>query len=269
MPHLTLSDGERLYYEEHGAGKPLLLVSGLGGVASFWKPHVATLAQRYRVVLHDHRGTGASSKPLIDYSVSQMTGDLLQLMDHLEIARADFVGHSTGGAIGQTMALDFPERIDRLVLSATWTAADDYFRRLFDMRSSILSAGGIEAYVRSQAVFMFPPDWIRQRLSAMLQQEEDTIRAFPPAEVMLRRIQAIQKFNRRAELGNITAPCLVIGARDDMITPAYYSEELGRLIPNAQTVILPSGGHFFPVSQAEPFRNHLSCFLASTESAAS
>ena len=109
MPHLTLSDGESLYYEEHGAGKPLLLVSGLGGVASFWKPHVAILSEHYRVILHDHRGTGASSKSLIDYSVTQMTDDLLQLMDHLEIARADFVGHSTGGAIGQTMALDFPE----------------------------------------------------------------------------------------------------------------------------------------------------------------
>ncbi|MEX2615032.1 MAG: pyrimidine utilization protein D [Alphaproteobacteria bacterium] len=266
MPFLTLSDGESLHYEVHGAGPPLLLVSGLGGVASFWKPHVAVLAEKFRVILHDHRGAGASSKSLIEYSVSQMTDDLLQLMNHLDIGRADFVGHSTGGAIGQTMALDFPERIDRLVLSATWTAADDYFRRLFDMRSSILSAGGIEAYVRSQAVFMFPPDWIRRRLSAMLQQEEETIRAFPPPEVMLRRIRAIQKFNRQAELGNIAAPCLVIGARDDMITPAYYSEELGRLIPDAQTVILPTGGHFFPVSQAEAFRNHLSCFLTATES---
>ena len=244
----------------------MLLVSGLGGTASFWAPHVTPLAENFRVILHDHRGTGSSSKSLIDYSIAQMTGDLLELMDHLDIARADFVGHSTGGAIGQTMALDHPERIDRLVLSATWTAADDYFRRLFDMRSNILRTGGVEAYVRSQAVFMFPPGWVRDRMSGMLQQENASIAAFPPPEVMLRRIQAILRFGRQDELGNISAPCLVIGAQDDMITPVYFTEELGRLIPGAQTVILPGGGHFFPISQAELFRDHLTGFLASTES---
>ena len=268
MPLLTLSDGEQLYYEEHGTGSPLLLVSGLGGVSSFWKPHVAPLSEHYRVIVHDHRGTGASSKSLIEYSIAQMTDDVLQLMDHLAIEKADFVGHSTGGAIGQTMALDHAGRLGRLVLSATWTAADDYFRRLFDMRSNILSAGGVEAYVRSQAVFMFPPGWVKDRMASLVKQEDDTIRAFPPIEVMLSRIRAIQRFDRRSELGNIAVPCLVMGARDDIITPAYYSEELGRLIPTAQTVILPMGGHFFPQSQPEPFRNHLSCFLASTEGAA-
>ena len=269
MPLLTLSDGEQLYFEAHGTGPPLLLVSGLGGVASFWKPHVAPLAERHRVVVHDHRGTGASSKSRIEYSIAQMLGDVLQLMDHLEISKADLVGHSTGGAIGQTMALDYAGRLDRLVLSATWTAADEYFRRLFDMRSSILRNGGVEAYVRSQAVFMFPPGWVKDRMAAMLKQEDDAIRTFPPAEVMLSRIRAILRFDRHAELGNIAAPCLVMGARDDIITPAYFSEELGRLIPGAETVILPMGGHFFPQSQPESFREHLSRFLAATESTAS
>jgi aminoacrylate hydrolase len=102
----------------------------------------------------------------------------------------------------------------------------------------------------------------------MLKQEDETIHAFPPVEVMLSRIRAILRFDRSAELGNITAPCLVMGARDDMITPAYFSEELGRLIPTAETVILPMGGHFFPLSQPEPFRNHVTRFLASTESVA-
>ena len=118
MPQLTLKDGDSLYYEVHGAGPPLLLVAGLGGVGTFWKDHVPAFAERFRVVLHDHRGTGQSSPSQIDYSVGQMAGDLLQLMDHLDIGRADLIGHSTGGAIGQTLALDQPDRIGKLVLSA-------------------------------------------------------------------------------------------------------------------------------------------------------
>ena len=125
-----------------------------------------------------------SSPSQIDYSVEQMSDDLLQLLDHLEIKCAGLIGHSTGGAIGQTLALDQPDRIGKLVLSATWSAADDYFKRLFQVRGEILSEGGVEAYVRSNAVFMFPPHWIRDKLALMLPGEKDAISAFPKPEIM-------------------------------------------------------------------------------------
>ena len=106
-----------------GSGPPLLLVPGLGGRAEFWDPVVPPLAARFTVILHDHRGTGRSSIERIDYSIAQMTGDVIALLDHLGFDRAHLIGHSTGGAIGQTLAIDFPQRLDRLVLSATWAAA--------------------------------------------------------------------------------------------------------------------------------------------------
>ncbi len=261
MAHLTLSDGEALHYEVHGAGPPLVLISGLNGVGAFWTPHVAELGARYTVVLHDHRGTGRSSPSRITYSLEQMADDLLQLLDHLQIDRAHLVGHSTGGAMCQTIALDRPERVERLVLSATWTAADGYFRRLFAVRRDVLRAMGAAGYVRASLLFMRPPAWIRDHDAALGREEEAMIAGFPPPEVMLSRIDAILGFDRRAELHRIAAPTLVLGAADDMITPVYFSEELGRRIPGAQTVILPSGGHFFPVSAAQDFRGALVAFL--------
>lgn len=261
MPYLKLRDGEQLYYEVTGQGPPLLLVAGLGGVGSFWADHVPALAEHFTVVVHDHRGTGQSSPSKIDYTVDQMADDLLQLMDHLDIARAALVGHSTGGAIGQTLALDQPERISKLVLSATWSAPDDYFKRLFAVRGEILSSGGVEAYVRSHPVFMFPAHWVRDKLGALLAGEKAAIANFPKPEIMLSRIRGILKFDRKGELGKIGCPTLVIGARDDITTPAYFSEELGRLIPNAETVILDTGGHFFPLVEGEAFRTHTMAFL--------
>ncbi|MEC9151337.1 MAG: alpha/beta hydrolase [Pseudomonadota bacterium] len=261
MAKLTLKDGDELNYQVLGKGPPLLLVSGLGGVGAFWKDHVPAFAAQFTVVLHDHRGTGQSSPSQIDYSVGQMADDLLQLMDHLQLARADLIGHSTGGAIGQTLAIDQPERIGKLVLSATWSAADDYFKRLFQVRADILLAGGVEAYVRSHAVFMFPPHWVRDKLSTMLSGEKDAVAAFPTPEIMLSRIRGILRFDRRDELSAIRSPALVIGARDDITTPAYFTEELGQLIPNAETVILETGGHFFPLVEGELFRNHTLAFL--------
>ena len=268
MALFRLSDGEELYYEVHGQGPPLVLISGLNGVGAFWKPHLDTLARSYTVVLHDHRGTGQSSPSRIDYSVEQMAGDLVELLDHLEIGKADMVGHSTGGAICQVLGIDHPERVTRLVLSATWTAADGYFRRLFELRADVLRAMGPEGYLRASLMFMRPPAWIRDHDATQNEEIAAMVAGFPAPEVMLSRIAALLKFDRRADLGRISAPTLVVGARDDMVTPIYYSEALAGLIPGAETAILEAGGHFFPVSAAEAFRGLVLDFIAGPARAA-
>jgi aminoacrylate hydrolase len=257
---LRLADGDDLYYEVHGRGPPLLLVSGLSGVAAFWSKNVSGLAERFTVVLHDHRGTGQSRSSRVDTSVARMAGDVLQLMDGLGIERADFVGHSTGGAIGQTLAIDRPERIGRLVLSATWSAADGYFRRQFAMRREMLLRG-VASYVATSLLLMKPSWWIRDHGEEVEAEAQEAERRFPPAEIMLGRIEAILRFDRRADLPRITAPTLVIGVRDDIVTPAYFAEEPGRLIPNARLVVLPWGGHFYPQVFPEDFRRLVVPFL--------
>ncbi len=163
MPVLRLSDGEELYYEIHGQGPPLALISGLNGTGAFWTPHLPALGVRFTVVLHDHRGTGRSSPSRIDYSIDQMADDVLQLLDHLEIHEARLVGHSTGGAICQTLAIERPERVARMVLSATWTATDAYFRRLFEVRSDTLRALGPEGYVPGSLYCSCRAHWRRPR----------------------------------------------------------------------------------------------------------
>src|SRR5262245_54536602 len=130
MPKLAIAGGE-IYYEEAGQGPPLIFVSGLGGTASYWRPQVPVFALRYRVITYDHRGTGASDRLQRSFSIDQMTAELVALMDALGIPRARIVGWSTGGAIGQTLAIEQPQRIERLVLSSTWTHCDPWFRRLF------------------------------------------------------------------------------------------------------------------------------------------
>lgn len=261
MPKLTLQDGGELYYEVQGSGPPLALVPGLAGLGAFWQPHVAALAEQFTVITHDHRGCGQSSITRIDYSVEQMADDVIQLLDHLGIERTHFMGHSTGGAIGQTLALDRPERIGRLVLSATWPRSDAYFRLLFELRAQVLREIGRAAYLRASVLFRQPPWWLREHPEAAAIDEAEARRRLPDPEVTLRRIAAIKRFDRHDDLHRIDTPTLVIVARDDAITPPYFSEQLGRLIPNAQTVILPYGGHFFPQISIEDYRRAVLGFL--------
>src|SRR5690606_9066088 len=188
---LTLADGAKLYYEVHGDGPPLVLAAGLSGSATFWNAHVPELSKRYKLVLHDHRGTGRSSLDRIEYSVPQMADDVLALMDHLGIAKAHYAGHSTGGAMGQHIALEHPERIDRLVLSATWAGFDGYFRQLFRVRTETLAKLGPGAYLRSNMLFLLPSTHLRDNPDAGRISDEDAVKQMPVLEIVLSRIAAI------------------------------------------------------------------------------
>jgi aminoacrylate hydrolase len=245
MSLLRLRDGAALYHEVHGSGPPLLLIPGLGGVATFFQRHVPALAAHFTVVLHDHRGCGRSGPSQGAYSVGQMADDVLQLMDALGIARAHVLGHSTGGAIGQTLALDAAARVERLVLSATWTRADGYFRRLFDTRAEALARLGAAYYGRLGNLVLYPPWWLARHADAL--EAAQAAATVPRTEdaIIAARIAAILAFDRADELGRIGHRTLVSAARDDAVTPSYFSEDLARRIPDARLTLMPTGGHFY------------------------
>lgn len=261
MPKANVGNGE-LYYETHGTGEPLLLVPGLGGVGSYWNPNLPALSAKYRVIVHDHRGTGQSTHSQIKYSVEQMTDDLVRLMDQLKIPRAHLVGHSTGGAISQTLALKHPQRLNRMVLFATWPKADYFFRKLFAVRRDLLTQVGKEAYVRGGTLFLYPPWFIKANEKMLEERERLTIQHFPPVEIVASRIDGIVAFDVAAEIGRIRTPTLVLCAKDDAITPAYFSEELAKKIPGAKLQILPEGGHCASETGRDEFDKAVLDFLA-------
>jgi aminoacrylate hydrolase len=260
MPTIKVGQDD-LYYEVHGDGPPLMLVTGLNGVASFWVKQLPVLARDFRVILHDHRGTGQSTHSRMTYSVDQMAQDALALMDALKVDSAHYAGHSTGGAIGQTLALDHPARIRSLVLSATWAGPDPYFRRLFESRKAILLAQGQEAYMRASILALAPPRWVSENDAAIAEQQRQQLTTASPVEVQASRIDAIVRFDRRARLGAIHCPTLVIVAQDDMVTPRFYSDELAAKIPGAKLVVLEYGGHFAPVVVPDAYNEAVAGFL--------
>ena len=260
MPKISIGDAE-LYYEAHGDGPPLLLVPGLSGLGSFWARQVPDFARDFRVIVPAHRGTGASTHSHIRYSVEQMADDLLRLVDALGISAAHFVGHSTGGAIGQVIAQDHPARLSSLVLSATWAGSDPYFRRVFESRRETLVTCGVESYLRASVLMLAPPWWVSANDAAIAEQHRQTAAASPPVEILTSRIDAIVRFDRRARLGDIRTPTLVIVAADDMITPRFYSDELAERIPAAKLVVLDAGGHFAPNVLPMPHNTAVGTFL--------
>jgi len=260
----TIPSGE-IHYETHGNGTPVLLVPGLGGVGSYWAPNIPAFSARHQAIVHDHRGTGGSACSRISYSVDQMTDDLVAVMDHLKIERAHLVGHSTGGAIGQTLAAKHPERLISLTIYASWTKCDPFFRRVFEARRTLLTQGGAGAYTRAASVFLYPDWWINENIGLLEERERVAVPNFPPAEIVASRIDAIVAFDRTADLPNIRLPTLVICAKDDILTPPYFSRELARLIPNASLIELARGGHCASETNTAEFNDAVLGFIARHE----
>lgn len=260
MPTVPIGDAE-IYCESAGDGPPLMIVSGLGGLAAFWTAQVEAFAPHFRVLTHDHRGTGRSTHSRIRYSVDGMAADTLAIMDALGIARAHFLGHSTGGAIGLTIAASRPERLASLVLSATWAGPDPYFRRCFESRREVLAGLGVEAYVRASNLTLYPPAWIRDNGAAL--DAGGAVRWGSAAEIIAGRIDAILAFDRRADLAGIACPTLVICAEDDLVCPPWLSDEIAAAIPGARRARLPQGGHFAPITETAAYNAAVLEFLAS------
>ena len=242
MQRARVGDVE-IAYERHGDGPAVMLVSGLGGVGSYWNPQIEAFARSFTVITHDHRGTGQSTRFEGEYTVDMLAADALGLMDALGIERAHFVGHSTGGAIAQTLAIEHPARVQSMVQYASWTKADGHVRLCFFVRRSLLRDSGALAYIKATPLFLMPNWWIRDNEEALEETAVDTLDSFPSVELDAARINAVLAFDRTEQLDTIRTPTLVLCAQDDILTPPYYSEELARRIPGAELVMLEKGGH--------------------------
>jgi len=252
MPFAPVRDAQ-LYYETQGQGETVVFATGLGGMASFWQPHIEAVARNFRVVTYDHRGTGQSTKSPPPYSVDAMADDVLALMDHLRIDRVHFVGHSTGGAIGQVLGARHGDRIKSLMLAGTWGRHDPYFRRCFDARLPVLHALGPKAYVELTSLLLYPPKWISQNYKELLELEAANAAGMQYIDILEARIKAICDFDMTDEHGDIKAPTLIMSAKDDMTTASFFAEELHAAIPGSKLIMIESGGHFFPLIAAEQF----------------
>ena len=256
-----------LYYEVHGRGEDaptVVLSSGLGGAAHYWTPQIPALAEHFRVIAYDQLGTGRSPGTVPDaYTIGDMAGEILSLLDGLGVERCHFVGHALGGLIGLQVALDRPALLDRLVLVNAWAKTDPHTLRCFSVRKSLLLDTGVEAYVRAQPLFLYPAGWLATRQDWLFEQDAAGVAHCPPVETVLRRIGAIEAFDVSAGVGvgAIMAPALVIATRDDVLVPSTCSVFLADQLARAELALLDHGGHACNVTDPDGFNARVVAFL--------
>ena len=244
-----------LYYEVHGRedAPPLVLSSGLGGSADYWKPNLRALALHFRVIAYDHRGTGRSDRALpATVAVDDLADDIAALLDALGIARAHVLGHAAGGVAGLALALRQPQRVRKLIVVNGWASPDPHFLRCFAMRLALLRDSGPEAYLRAQPLFLYPAAWISEHSAALDAELTHQLASFPGRETMEKRIAALAAFAVLDKLERLAVPILALAARDDMLVP-YTASEAFEAAPYASTAWMGWGGHACNVTDPGTF----------------
>lgn len=260
MPFASLP-GAKLYYEESGFGAPLVLIAGLGGTLAYWKAQIDEFSKSFRVIAFDQRGTGKSIAESEDCTLDLLAQDLIGLLDALDLQEVSALGHSTGGMLLQVAAIRHPERFSRLVLYGSRGGTDAFTRTAMGMRLALLRSGGIEPFVRSTPIFLYPSWWIRENEVMLDGTIELAIRNAPSPKVTENRILAVLQHDQLRDMHGITQPTLIVCALDDFLTPPYYSQELASLIPNAYLRHVEKGGHACSQTNPQAFNQVVTSFL--------
>ena len=247
---------DAIYWEEHGPGDgpALILSAGLGGASTYWKPNLASLASRHRVIAYDHRGTGRSDRFLpAEVTEEDMARDVEMLMDHLGIAKATLIGHALGGIVGLSMALLAAERLEGLVIVNGFARADRHFRNCMDIRLNLLRGSGIAAFVRAQPLFLYPARWIVKHFDEIAAEEEAHCLNFQGRETLEARVDLLCACDFEGRLEAVATPTLIVAARDDLLVESSASERLAAGIRGSTLAMMDSGGHACNITEAERF----------------
>ncbi|MDQ7825355.1 MAG: alpha/beta hydrolase [Candidatus Eremiobacteraeota bacterium] len=227
MPTVRLETGISCYYEEAGAGVPLIFIAGVGADHAAWIPQVAEFSRYFRAITFDNRGIGRSDVPLHKdtYSVHAMADDTAALMEALGIEKAHVVGQSLGSVIAQELVLRHPERLLTLQLSVTWGRSDERIRNLSRVMCTLLDQGLVEEYTAYVYSLAFSP-LLLETVPGLIEQLSDGNKengtGRPTRQGLIGQWHAACSHNALDRLGDIDIPTHVIaGEGDALIHPAY------------------------------------------------
>jgi 3-oxoadipate enol-lactonase len=238
MPYVPTRD-IITYYEDQGAGEPLVLIMGLSGDLQAWALTAPALSKHFRIITYDNRGAGRTSAPDKPYAIAGMADDLAALLDELQIPKAHILGFSMGGYIAQEFVLKYPNRVDRLILLATAPSIDGYGKAAvtnwINVRRSNMSR---EQIVRFTSQFLYSPSLLDDEARYERAIQNSLNNAYAQQDhAFIRQAQAVLEFNAESRLSGVKSSTLVIAGKEDILVPPRNSEKLAKLIPGAKLEI--------------------------------
>jgi len=248
-----------VHYEVYGRGRPVILLHGWLGSWGLWQETMAYLGQYYRTYALDFWGFGESGKKRETYAVQDFVSLVDQFMDQLGIAKAPLVGHSMGGTVSLSVAIQYPERVSKVVVVGSPIAGSSLalplkwagYRPIAFMLFNMMGAFRFGMRVASPFICHDP------RFSDMM--DRDLSRT--TLESFLRSIASLRRTDLRPMLDEIKVPVMgMYGNKDNIVHPKQW-KPLAAGVEQNRTECFPKAGHFIMLDEPDPFMHQLKSFL--------
>jgi 3-oxoadipate enol-lactonase len=255
-----VTDAVKLHHALDGAldGPALLLGGSLGTTLEMWEPQLTALAPIAQLVRFDHRGHGRSPVPAGPYRIEDLGRDVLRLMDDLQLERASYCGLSIGGMVGQWLAINAPERLDRLILICTaafLAPADPWLERAATVRS----AGTPEVIADTVVTRWFTAPFAETHPDTVARHRAMIAATDPGGYAAC--CEAIAAMDLRAGLPSVRAPALVLSGAQDPSIPPSHSRIIADAIPGSRYELLDPAAHLATVERADAVNELIAGFL--------
>jgi pimeloyl-ACP methyl ester carboxylesterase len=260
-------NGINIHYVQTGRGSDLVLIHGIASNLGQWQLNILPpLVEDFRVTMYDLRGHGYSDTPPSGYTANHMVGDFSGLMDYLGIKRAVILGHSYGGVVALSYAALHPDRVEKLVLADTGIPLLEPGRgrdALVERCRELLRQRNID--IPDQKAEDVP-----YLMEQILKRRQRRWRGMGARRAMARlsRLSNTTSFGKEYReapdltlemIRQVQAPVLLIYGARSPLTASFQA--LHEHLPNCRPVIVPNGGHFFPLEHPQVFLEHVHAFL--------
>ncbi|MET9361212.1 alpha/beta fold hydrolase [Streptomyces sp. NPDC006632] len=228
--------GNRLSYEDHGAGRPLVFLHGWGTSGRVWDAQVADLMADHRVITLDWRGCGRSDRPATGYSIAEVTLDVLEFLDVMGLERPVLIGSSIAGAFLVEAALAAPDRLGAIV---PVDAGVHHFHGMREHTDRLLADLRTD---RAGTLADVVPQWYRPGASTA--RIDRTVREILDATTLIDALVVDQAgYDPRPRLGGLTVPTHFLHGELDTEVPLHVPLECTGLIPGARMTVVEGAGH--------------------------
>ena len=262
MPTVKINNID-CYYEVHGKGKPLVLIAGLGSDSQSWQPALLEFAKHFKVIVFDNRGIGRTKYPQDNFDIRTMAQDTVSLIDELEVERCDILGHSLGGYIAQEVAINHPQKVNRLILASTSAFTCERNKFLFTNLLRLLEEGiEYELFLREFFFWIFTPRFFNNNTNVDSAIKYLLDYPYPiTLEGFRKQAEVINEFRSLDRLDRVKAETLVIAGEKDILITPEEAKMLSEKIANVKLVFLENAAHSIHMEETENFVKCIVDFL--------
>jgi pimeloyl-ACP methyl ester carboxylesterase len=252
-------------FEIHGSGPPLVLIMGLRRNAEWWYQQIRELSKHFTTIVFDNRGAGRTDKPQMDYSIRLFAEDTAGLMNFLGIPRAHILGISMGGYIAQELAINYPDKVNGLILGCTSCGGRRAVHMSEERTNKFKANKGLtpEEILRKDMDLYFSDRFIRENPAWIEEFVNISLRYYQPADAFFRQFNACLNHDTVDRVSEISSPTVIMTGDDDPLVPSANSLILKELMPDADLELFAGCRHCFFMEDYALFNSSVVRFFQS------